>query len=215
MRLINLNATFFLTFFALLFNTNHLFAEDYNVGPSEPLESIGEVPWASLLPGDRVYIHWKETPYFEKWVINRQGTVEAPIEIIGVNGPEGQQPIIDGNGAVTVPLVDYWNESRGIIKIGGSSIPEDNLPEHIILSNLEIRSARPGYSFTNDNDETEEYSSNAAAVYIEKGENITIRNCTMHDAGNGLFVGAYGGLTQHILIEKNYIYNNGIEGSQY
>ncbi len=192
-----------------------LWATDYHVGPLQPLLSIGEAPWAELITGDRVYIHWRETPYKEKWVINCNGTAENLIEIIGVNGPDGQQPVIDGNGATTVPDVNFWNESRGIIKIGGSNVPEDGLPEYILIENLEIQSARPGYFFENDGEEMEEYSSNAAAIYIEKGANITIRNCTMHDAGNGLFIGAYGGDTEVILIEKNHIYVNGIVGSQY
>ncbi len=44
---------------------------------------------------------------------------------------------------------------------------------------------------------------------------LIIRNCTLHDSGNGLFIGEHNGLTENILIEKNYIYNNGIEGSYY
>jgi hypothetical protein len=62
MNLTKLSITLFLT---LLINSNPLLAEDYHVGPSQPLETIGEVPWATLLPGDRIYIHWRDTPYFE------------------------------------------------------------------------------------------------------------------------------------------------------
>ena len=35
---------------------------DYNVGPGQPLATISEVPWATLQAGDRVFIHWKDTP---------------------------------------------------------------------------------------------------------------------------------------------------------
>lgn len=211
----NLNYQLFIALFVLFFQSVNSLAEDYHVGPDETLTSIGEVPWTTLEAGDHVYIHWRDSPYREKWVINRKGTAAEPIKISGILGPDGQLPVIEGDEAVTVPLVDYWNESRGVIKIGGSSIPEDGLPEYIIIENLEIKSARPGYSFTNDHDGEEEYSSNAAAIYIEKGKDITIRNCIMHDSGNGLFIGANGGLTQNILVEKNSIFNNGIEGSQY
>ncbi|MFT5819233.1 MAG: hypothetical protein ACI8ZM_000456 [Crocinitomix sp.] len=200
----------------LIFSKSGLvWATDYHVGPMQPLASIGEVPWADLNAGDRVYIHWREVSYKEKWVINCNGSAENLIEIIGVNGPDGQQPVIDGDNAVTVPGVNFWNESRGIIKIGGSNVPEDGLPTYILIENLEIRSARPGYFFENDSEEMEEYSDNAAAIYVEKCANLTIRNCTLHDAGNGLFVGANGGETQVVLIEKNNIYGNGIVGSPY
>jgi hypothetical protein len=195
--------------------SNYLYSSDYHVGENEVLATISEVPWAILQAGDRVYIHWKNTSYKEKWVINRQGTVDNRIEIIGVNGPNGEQAVIDGEDALTVENVNFWNESRGVIKIGGSNTPADGLPSYITIENLEIKSGRPAYQFTNDNGGIENYSSNAAAIYVEKAANLIIRNCTLHDSGNGLFIGANGGQTENILIENNYIYNNGIVGSFY
>ena len=190
-------------------------ATDYHIGPNQSLATISEVPWTTLMAGDRVYIHWRNTPYKEKWVINRQGTATNPIEIIGVNGPNGEQAIIDGRNAITVVGVDFWNERRGVIKIGGSSIPSDGLPKFITIENLEIRSAHPNYQFTNDQGQMENYADNAASIYIEKGADIIIRNCTIHDSGNGLFSGAFNGLTENLLIEKNYFYNNGIDNSAF
>lgn len=201
----------------ILFFSYHsiLFATDYNVGPSQALNSISEVPWAGLHAGDRVYIHWRSTPYKEKWVINCQGTSANPIQIIGVNGPQGQQPVIDGDSAVTVAGVNFWNEKRGVIKIGGSNTPADGLPSYITIENLEIRSGRPAYNFTDYNGQTQTYSSNAASIYVEKAAHLIIRGCTIHDSGNGIFIGAFDGQTEDILIEKNYIYDNGISGSYY
>ncbi|MCB0667449.1 MAG: hypothetical protein KDC80_16590 [Saprospiraceae bacterium] len=202
--------TFMTTFFQFV-----IYATDYHVGPTQTYTSIGAAPWATLQPGDRVFIHWRSAPYKEKWVINRQGTSGNPIQVIGVNGPNGQQPVIDGNGAVTAAGLNYWNENRGVIKVGGSNTPQDGLPSHIIIDNLEIRSGRPPYSFTNDNGQAESYINNAASIYVEKASYLTIRNCTIHDSGNGIFIGAYEGQTQHILLEQNYIYDNGNNGSIY
>jgi hypothetical protein len=187
-------------------------AVDYHVGPSQILTSISQVPWASLEAGDKVYIHWRESPYKEKWVINRQGTQQNRIEIIGISGPQGQQAVIDGDGATTVAGVNFWNEARGVIKIGGSNIPTDGLPSYITIENLEIRSGRPPFQFSNDNNQIESYSNNAAAIYVEKAQHLIIRNCTLRDSGNGLFIGTNGGQTQDILIEKNHIYENGNVG---
>jgi hypothetical protein len=53
---------------------------------------------------------------------------------------------------------------------------------------------------------------NAAAIYIEKGEHIVIRGCSLHDCGNGLFCGSQ---TTDLVVEKNYIYDNGMEGRFY
>ena len=193
-----------------------LYAATYEVGPSAgQLSKIADVPWASLAAGDTVLIYWRATAYKEKWVIARQGSAAAPITIRGVANADGDLPVIDGNGAVTPTNLNYWNEERSVIKIGGSSIPSNTMPTYICIENLDVRSARPAYSFTNDNGDPSSYSANAAAIHIERGQHITIRNCTLRDSGNGLFCGIDNGDTQDILIEKCSIYNNGIAGSYY
>ena len=71
-------------------------AADYEVGEGVGmLSTISQVPWESLLPGDRVLIHWRADPYKEKWVLCRRGTEQDPITVSGVPGPEGQLPVID------------------------------------------------------------------------------------------------------------------------
>jgi len=188
----------------------------YEVGPDPGmLSAIGEVPWESLLPGDRVLIHWRSESYREKWVLCRQGTAAQPIVVSGVPGPAGQRPVINGRDATTRLTLDYWNESRGVLKIGGANNPPDLLPSHIVIENLDIRSGRPPYSFTNVDDDLEDYSSNAAAIYVEKAEHLVIRNCVLSNSGNGLFIGSFAGQTRDILIDGNWIHSNGVEGSIY
>ncbi len=199
----------------MLFLVVDIFAADYHIGPGQALERIGDVPWEKLNAGDRVYIHWRQQPYREKWVINRKGTAEQPIIISGVPGPNGERPVIDGRNARTAPGLSFWNEGRGVIKIGGSRTPPDGLPTHIIIEGLEIRSAYPDYRYTDSSGKTATYKNNAASIYIEKAANLTIRNCVLHDSGNGLFIGAFDGKTQNILIEKNHIYGNGVVGRYY
>ncbi|MBM3790828.1 MAG: polysaccharide-degrading enzyme, partial [Acidobacteria bacterium] len=195
---------------------NTAVAAVYEVGPGKSHPSIGSVPWESLQPGDTVLIYWRPDPYREKWVICRQGTAALPITVRGIAGPAGELPVIDGNGAVTRTALNYWNEVRGLIKIGGANTPPDLMPRHIVVENLDLRSARPPYTFTAANGSTQTYASNAAAMYIEKGENITVRNCRIHDSGNGLFISSSdSSVSRDILIEKNYVYDNGIEGSIY
>jgi hypothetical protein len=191
-------------------------AATYDVGPDQPYASIGAVPWASLGPGDLVRIHWRDQPYREKWVICRQGTAAAPIVVRGVPGPAGELPVVDGDRAVTAPGLDYWSEGRGVIKIGGANTPPDTMPRHIVLENLDIRGARAEYSFTDDVGATRHYGDNAAPIYLEKGEHVTIRGCALHDGGNGLFVAsASETVSREILVEGNHIYDNGNAGSAY
>ncbi|NNE67280.1 MAG: polysaccharide-degrading enzyme [Pyrinomonadaceae bacterium] len=199
-----------------LFVCGTSFGAVYDVGPSRSLTSIADVPWATLQPGDTVLIHWRQTPYKEKWVICRQGSANAPITISGVPNANGDLPIIDGNGAVTPAGLNFWNEERGVIKIGGANIPSDTMPMHIIVENLEIRSAHPNYQFTNDGGNTQSYINNAAGIYVEKGENIVLRNNILHDNGNGLFIGSPNSTpSRDILIEGNYLHGNGVVGSAF
>ncbi len=190
-------------------------ATDYHVGPGQPLTNIGDAPWATLTPGDRVLIHWRAEPYKEKWVINRRGTAEAWITVRGVPGPEGQLPVIDGRDAETATGLNFWNEERGVIKVGGSNIPPDGLPAYIRIENLEIRSGRPPYTFTNDSGGTSSYSDNAASIYVEKAEHLVVRDCVIHDSGNGIFAGSFDGQSQDLLIEANHLFGNGNIGSAF
>ena len=191
-------------------------ATEYEVGPDAGmLTAIGEVPWEQLLPGDRVLIHWRPAAYHEKWVLCRQGTAAQPIVVSGVLGPSGQRPVIDGRDATTRLALDYWNESRGVLKIGGANNPPDTLPSNIVIENLDIRSGRPPYAFINTDNDPEDYSSNAASIYVEKAEHLVIRNCVLSDSGNGLFIGSFDGQTRDILIDGNWIHGNGNEGSIY
>jgi hypothetical protein len=192
------------------------FATTYEVKPNTALDTIAEVPWASLQPGDTVLIYWKPTAYREKWVICRQGTAALPITVRGMLGPNGERPVIDGNGATTPTDLNYWNENRGTIKIGGANVPADTMPKYITIENLEIRGAFQGYQFTRFNGQTQSYAQNAAPIYVEKAENLTIRNCIITDGGNGLFIGSSDTDTsRNILVEGNYIYGNGNSGSAF
>jgi hypothetical protein len=200
----------------LLFAAATATATVYEVKPDTPLDTIAEVPWATLQPGDTVLIHWRPTAYREKWVICRQGTASQPITIRGILGPNGERPVIDGNGATTTTNLNYWNENRGTIKIGGANIPADTMPKFISIENLEVRGAFQGYQFARFNGQTQTYAQNAAPIYVEKAENLTIRNCIITDGGNGLFIGSSDtDPSRNILIEGNYIYGNGNSGSAF
>lgn len=187
----------------------------YEVGPGQPLAAIGEVPWATLAPGDEVRIHWRAEPYREKWVIARSGTDEAPIVVRGIAGPNGARPVVSGDGATTPEPLDFTGEVRSVIKIGTANVPAASVPEHLVVEGLEVRSAHPAYSFVDDHGAAQTYQKNAAAVWVEAGRHVVIRDCVLTDSGNGLFVSAFDGETQDISIERNYIHGNGIDRSGY
>jgi hypothetical protein len=187
-------------------------AASYDVGPGQPLAAIGQVPWHTLGPGDLVRIHWRDEPYREKWVIGRSGTAEAPIVVRGVKGPNGERPVIAGHGAVTPDPLDYTGEARGVLKIGTSNVPEETLPEHLVIEGLELREGHPDYSFTDDHGLVQAYALNAAAIFVERARHLVIRDCVITDSANGLFVAAFDGDTQDVRIEGNHIHGNGNVG---
>ncbi len=186
------------------------FSHIYEVGPGKQYANPSEVPWESLFPGTLVLIYYRDEPYATKWVVAVSGTYDEPIVIRGVPS-NGKLPVITGENATTRLQLDYWNEDRSVVKVGGSSYPSD-FPQYIILENLEIRSARPPFSFRDDRGTLRTYSRNAASIHVEMGSHIVIRNCVLHDSGNGFFAGSQA---SDLLLEGNYIYDNGIEGSIY
>ncbi|MFN7924831.1 MAG: right-handed parallel beta-helix repeat-containing protein [Bryobacteraceae bacterium] len=187
-----------------------LAAATYEVGPGKPLAKIADVPWARLAPGDLVLINARPDAYKEKWVIGRSGTAAAPIVVRGVPGADGKLPVIDANGAVSVPGLVYQNAERGLIKIGGSDVPSDApRAQYITIENLEVRGARRGNAYFPDGaPRITGYADNAAGIYIERGNNVTIRNCILRDNGNGLFLG----IGRDFLFEGNYVVDNGYGG---
>lgn len=188
-----------------------VFSATYEVGPGKDYANIGDVPWESIKAGDQVLIHWRQEPYREKWVIAVQGTEQQPFTVRGVASESGQLPVIDGRDATTRSQINYWGEERGVIKIGGANIPDVAEPTWIVLENLDIRSGRTPFQFTGRNGLTN-YTNNAASVYMETGQNVTIRNCILHDSGNGLFISH---AARNVLIDGCWIYDNGIESSIY
>lgn len=186
-------------------------ATTYDVGPAQTCASIGDVPWESLSAGDTVRIHWRASAYQEKWVICGAGTAADPITVQGVPGAGGELPVISGIDATTRTALNFWSEGRGVVKVGGSSTPAD-VATHIVIEGLDIASGRAPYGYTDDEGNPQSYPLNAAAIYVERGSNITIRGCVLRDSGNGLFVASGGA---EVLVEGCHIYGNGVEEGIY
>ena len=201
----------FLMLLFILYFSGDTLAVNYEVGPGMSYENIGDVPLESLNPGDSVLIHYRTEPYCEKWVIARSGTVSDNIVFSGVPGSGGELPVIDGRDAVTRLELNYWSEERGVINLGGSNIPDQD-PDYVIIENLDIRSGRSPFTFTDDSGQPGSYSDNAASIYAVSGDYITIKNCILRDCGNGFFASHQ---SSNITIECCHIYDNGVEGSYY
>ena len=135
-----------------------LAAAEYHVGPGQPLANIHDVPGGmhSLTAGDTVYIHWRATPYREKFRLSGVGTAAMPIRVIGVPGPGGERPVLHAQNATSHPG-DVWgtygnnisNADLGMIIIyRGPGSAYEAKPEHIIVEGLEITGCRKDVPFT-------------------------------------------------------------------
>ena len=197
---------------------------DYPVGPGQKYSSLSQIPWSSLRAGDTVRIFWKETPYREKILISTRGTQQQPIRICGVAGTGGERPTISGEDATTRPrlanLDNYFSNDHdnfqglGLIILSGNY---DEKPANIIIDGLHLQHARKEYSFTNTGGEKRNYGDGAACIRLQAADNVVIRNNEIDHCGNGIFTMSQeyndASLTRNILIEGNYLHDNGQSGS--
>ena len=61
----------------------------------------------------------------------------------------------------------------------GASVPSDTTPAHIVVEGLDIRGARPPFTYRTETGATASYIANAAALYVAKGTNLVIRGCEL------------------------------------
>lgn len=194
---------------------------EYEVGPGKKYAAIGDVPMETFKAGDTLRIHYRPEPYKEKLMIGGVGTKDAPIRVCGMKGPNGELPIIDGDGATTRKTLEFpydGHQVRGLVTVGWRhSDPYKMTPEHVVIEGLEVRNGSPPYKFTDKAGKEAEYVAFAAGIFVQRGKHITLRGNVVHDNGNGVFVGTSGGeeLTEDVLVEGNYIYNNGSDKNYY
>lgn len=197
----------------------------YHVGPGQVLSKLSQVPWNTLGPGDQVNIHYDPNPYREKFVISTSGEKGNPITVIGINGPKGEKPIIDGEDATTDPskLCASNIDKYGLIFIapgtdvngkclnGASYAP---IPHDIVIDNLEIRNAHPDKKYTAVGQSAVFYDVFSAGIYAERVQDLVIRNCNFNHCAIGLFINSkflMHALSKNILIEKNIFTQNGVK----
>jgi hypothetical protein len=193
----------------------------FDVGDDKEYKTLAAVPWSRMGWGDAVRIFWRPAPYKEKISITGSGNAKSPLRICGIAGPKGERPIIDGDGATTGKTAQFYHpvhERRGIVTVTTPRTEErEKKPHHVIIEGLEIRNAGQPFNFTDSKGAPQEYFDNGACLYIERGEDITLRNNEVHHCANGVFVQSGGGedvVSRRILVEANYLHDNGSTGSR-
>jgi hypothetical protein len=191
----------------------------YEVGPGLRYATPGQVPWLALKPCDNVNIHWQASPYRDVILLSNRGAANRYIRVAGVPGPAGQLPVLEGAGATASAGIPWLNpvlEGLGMIVV---SPPKQYTygykPGYIEIANLEIRGASDRNSYVNGAGQTVAWQGFASGIYIERAENVAIRNCHVHDNGNGIFQNSKfdeAAQSRYLLVEGNYVHDNGRNG---
>ena len=194
-------------------------ARIFNVGDGRPFPNIASVPWGELGPGDLVRVHWRRSAYREKILISTRGTERRPIRVVGVPGPAGERPVIDGDAATTSPAMQFpyaGTQDRGLLIVTPNRGYRWGFkPGYLVIEGLELRNASAPRQFRDGLGHVRSFSMNAASVFVERGEHIVIRNCAINGSGNGLFVASGGSeeaQSRDILVEGCDIRDNGNVG---
>lgn len=200
---------------------------DYHVGPGQLLATLNEVPWSSLVAGDTVYIHYRPEPYRERFNVSGEGTPSQWIRVLGVPGPNGELPVISGNGATTAQYSDfYWTDASGPNTIQDAGVVfvspaagDATTPKYIEIANLHVEGCYSPYTFTAENGQVANYASFCGAIYARSPQHLLVRNCVLTDSGLGFFnwTGpdedtAWGGVARDVVLRGNHFYGNGIAG---
>ena len=204
--------------------------KDYAVGPGQALTSLDQVPWESLAAGDTVRIYYQSTPYKSKFLIAAQGTASAPVRICGVRGPNGERPIIDGNGATTRTAlknqygsstsVSDIHQSRSVIVIKQLATQDyQAYPRYIQIDGLNIRGAAYGNPFTDASGAAKTYTDFGACVWVDRGQNIVIADNEINNCTNGLYSkstedGDFA-VTKNLRIAGNYFHDYGVVNDEH
>ncbi|MES2518413.1 MAG: Ig-like domain-containing protein, partial [Bacteroidota bacterium] len=164
-------------------------------------------------------------PYKEKFLISTSGTTANPIKIIGIAGPNGEKPIIDGDhaNAISGQMCYAQTQPYGLIFIepgvdGNGNCPNGSysaIPHDIVIDGLEIRNAHSNFTFSVNNGVQQSYDVFSCGIYAERVQNLVVRNCNFNHCGLGLFINSKFGthaLSKNILVERNYFTQNGLVG---
>ena len=196
---------------------------DYPVGPGQSYASISDVPWGELGPGDTVRIHYRSEPYREKIVISTSGSEDDPIRICGVAGPNGERPILDGDGAVNDPDdssgYGTYGPMEGLAMVMLYNRDYETKVHNVVIEGLHIRNAKNTFNYTRMDGSTDSYEGGAACIRIQAADNVVIRNNELENCANGIFTMSQGyneaHLTRNLLIEGNYLHGHGQNESYY
>jgi hypothetical protein len=167
-------------------------------------------------------------------MIAAKGTADAPVRVCGVRDANNARPVIDGNGAVSRKAlaaaygsstlvggltVSDIHQGRSIIVIkplANSASSWTDFPSYVQIDGLNITRAHPKYTFIDAAGATKNYIDFGAAIWVERGHNITIADNEISDSQMAVFTKSTDdgdfAVSKDIRIAGNYFWGHGIAG---
>lgn len=132
---------------------------------------ISDVPWSSLSTGDTVRIFYKPSTYNEKIIISSDGTEQNPIRVCGVAGPNGERPILDGdgarNGTADSNAYGTYRPMEGLAMVLLYNRDYNTKVHNITIEGLHIRNAKDTFSYTRLDGSSDTYEQGAACIRVQ------------------------------------------------
>ncbi len=190
----------------------------YDVKSETEMDSV---PWSKLGTGDTVRVF--PGTYRRQILLSTSGTESQPIRICGVRDDLGNLPEINGTNATAKSGSNYGTAPWGIQGYGGITLYKKDVayyggasyPKNIIIEGLKISGFNSSNSYIDISlgAVLTQYKQGVAPIRIQHGGNVTIRGNELSDNENALFTMSKDGIesqnTRNLLVEGNYIYNNG------
>lgn len=192
----------------------------FHVGPGQAYETPADVPWNVVGAGSDVLIHYRSEPYRYKILLASRGTSAQPVRLIGVPGPNGERPVLDGENALPPPMSAKYEpdtnvEDQSLIAIERNDTQANSFkPGWIEIRGLELRNAHPDFSYSRQiGGATDSYGSGAAALFLRGAENVLISDCVIHHCATGITTNSGGNnensLVRGLLIDHCHFHSQG------
>jgi VCBS repeat-containing protein len=188
---------------------------DFEVGPGKAYTTLDSVPWETLLPGDRVFIYWRPAPYKEFISMTVRGDELRWIEVIGVPGPNGEMPVIDGDHAIANPAHSYAPDREGSGMVICAPKPYQTFgwkPGYLHFHGLKFVNVKHGHNFTARDGVVYQWGYFVSPFIIHGCDHVTITGCEINTCGIGVFVNSTQNerlQSRDIHLAFNYITNCG------
>ncbi len=196
----------------------------YEVGPSQPLKTLAEVPFPTMAPGSTVRLHNEDTTgnhpteYHEYVQIRMPATAEQPFRMCGVPDTAGHLPVIDGDHATGRADSSQYTGGLGIVSLFNSGYwswyPNYHSAAYVAVEGLALRNATAQYKYTTPDGKAGTWNEGAACMRVYQVHQAAFVGNEYVNCGTGVFSamngnGGWGNSSFNILWEGSHIHDNG------